>query len=79
MYLTEYGYDANNNVNKFVNKAGSQTLVNMYEYMKDNLLSEYTLPSEKKVTFSYDSLNRLNKYVVNTTTPIQVEEVPIVQ
>ncbi|MFV0342783.1 MAG: DNRLRE domain-containing protein [Anaerocolumna sp.] len=73
VYLTEYGYDANNNVNRFVNKAGSQTLVSLYGYIEDNLLSEYTLPSEKKVTFSYDSLNRLNKYIINTLTPIQVD------
>ncbi len=72
-YLTEYGYDVNNNITKLVNKAGSQTLVNLYGYIEDNLPSLYTLPSGKTVTYSYDSLNRLNSYEINTTTPIHAD------
>jgi YD repeat-containing protein len=72
VYLLEYGYDLNNNITKFVTKAGSRTLTNSYEYTKDNLPTKYTMPTGKTVTYSYDSLNRMNQYITSTTAPITV-------
>lgn len=72
-YLLEYGYDANNNVTNFTNKAGSRTLKNTFTYGLDNLLSTYNMPTGKTVTYTYDSLNRLNQYKINTTAPITVD------
>lgn len=72
-YLLEYGYDANNNVINFTNKAGSRTLKNAYTYGLDDLLATYSMPTGKTVTYTYDSLNRLNQYKYNTTTPITVD------
>ena len=72
-YLLEYGYDANNNVINFTNKAGSRTLKNAYSYGLDDLLATYSMPTGKTVTYTYDSLNRLNQYKYNTTTPITVD------
>ena len=37
---------------------------------KDNLASKYTYPSGKTATYSYDSILRRNRTVINTTTPI---------
>lgn len=41
-----------------------------FDYGKDNLASKYTYPSGKTATYSYDSILRRNRTVVNTTTPI---------
>ncbi len=71
-YLLEYGYDLNNNVDRFVNKAGSRTLTHTYSYGLDDLLSSYTMPTGKTVTYNYDTLNRLNQYQIGTTTPVTV-------
>ena len=71
-YLTEYGYDDNSNVSKFINKAGSQTLVSLYAYLVDNRLSSFIMPSGKTVSYTYDGLNRLTKYDINTDKPVSV-------
>jgi RHS repeat-associated protein len=72
-YLLEYGYDANNNVDRFVNKAGSRTLTHQYTYGLDNLLTTYNMPTGKNVSYTYDGLNRLQQYQIGTTNPITVE------
>lgn len=41
-----------------------------FDYGKDNLASKYTYPSGKTATYSYDSILRRNRTVINTTTPI---------
>ncbi len=41
-----------------------------FDYGKDNLASKYTYPSGKTATYSYDSILRRNRIVINTTTPI---------
>ena len=72
-YFLEYGYDANNNVNRFVNKAGSRTLTHQYSYGLDDLLTTYTMPTGKQVSYTYDGLNRLQQYQIGTTNPITVD------
>ena len=72
LYVTEYGYDLNNNVNKVVNKAGTKTLTTLYTYSKDNHNTLVTLPSSKTVSYTYDSLARLGNYQFNTTTLFKV-------
>ena len=71
-YTTEYGYDLNNNVTKIVNKAGSKTLTTSYSYIKDNLQSVVTLPTNRTVTYNYDTLSRCGNYEISTTTPFKV-------
>ena len=72
LYATEYGYDLNNNVNKIVNQAGTKTFTTTYDYMKDNLNTNVTLPSSKTVSYAYDSLARTIYYQFSTTTPFKV-------
>ena len=73
LYVLEYGYDENNNVSSFDNKAGNRTLTHSYTYTKDDLLSSYIMPFGKTVNYTYDSLNRLQQYQIGTTTPITVD------
>ena len=60
----------NNNVSKFTSSAGGVTTTERFDYGKDNLASKYTYPSGKTATYSYDSILRRNRTVINTTTPI---------
>ena len=46
------------------------TTTERFDYGKDNLASKYTYPSGKTATYSYDSILRRNRTVINTTTPI---------
>jgi len=57
----------------FINKAGSKTLTHSYTYGKDDLLSSYDMPSGKTVSYTYDTLNRLQGYEIGTTAPITVD------
>lgn len=70
IYDAEYGYDMNNNVSKFTSSAGGVSMTEKFDYGKDNLASKYTYPSGKTATYSYDSILRRNRTVINTTTPI---------
>ena len=70
IYDAEYGYDMNNNVSKFTSSADGVTTTERFDYGKDNLASKYTYPSGKTATYSYDSILRRNRTVINTTTPI---------
>lgn len=70
LYGAEYGYDLNNNVNRFTSSAGGSSLTETFAYGKNNLPSSYYAPSGVKTTYSHDSLLRRNKAVINTTTPI---------
>ena len=72
IYSTEYGYDLNNNISRIVNKAGNKVLTTQYTYTKDNLNTKVILPSQKTVTYAYDSLSRLSNYEISTTTPLKV-------
>jgi len=72
LYTTEYGYDINNNVAKIINKAGTKTLAHAYTYAKDNLLSVYTLPTSRTVSYAYDSLLRRTSYEISTVDPYKV-------
>ena len=60
----------NNNVSKFTSSAGGVSMTEKFDYGKDNLASKYTYPSGKTATYSYDSILRRNRTVINTTTPI---------
>jgi RHS repeat-associated protein len=53
-------------------EAGGKTLKNIYAYDKDNLLTSYTMPTNKTVTYSYDEINRNNNITIGTTTPITI-------
>lgn len=70
IYDAEYGYDMSNNVSKFTSSAGGVSMTEKFDYGKDNLASKYTYPSGKTATYSYDSILRRNRTVINTTTPI---------
>jgi RHS repeat-associated protein len=72
-YLLEYAYDANDNITRFVNKAGSKTMAHTFAYDKEDLLTTYTMPTQKAVTYTYDSLNRLQTYQIGTATPVTVD------
>lgn len=72
IYATEYGYDLNNNVSSIVNRAGSKVLTTQYTYSKDNLQSVVTMPSTRTITYTYDSLSRLNNFEISSTTPFKV-------
>ena len=73
LYVLEYGYDENNNVSSFDNKAGNRTLTHSFSYTKDDLLSSYIMPSGKTADYNYDSLDRLQQYQIGSTTPITVD------
>ena len=70
IYESEYGYDLNNNISKLVLSTGGVSTTEKFDYGKDNLASKYTYPSGKTATYSYDSILRRNRTVINTTTPI---------
>ena len=72
-YSSQYGYDIKNNINRFVNSAGGATLIQRYEYGKDNLPTQYHVNGTRNHTYSYDDLNRLISTVINTTTPINID------
>ena len=70
IYESEYGYDLNNNISKLVLSTGGVSTTEKFDYGKYNLASKYTYPSGKTATYSYDSILRRNRTVINTTTPI---------
>jgi len=74
-YSSQYGYDMKNNVNRFVNIANNVPIIQRYEYGKDNLPTKYHVNGTRNHTYRYDSLNRLNSTVINTTTPININYV----
>ena len=79
---TEFTYDLRNNVTKISNEIGGRTVSQAYfynkidavanseRYAKDNLPVRYTMSSSRYIDYSYDSLNRLNKKTLSTTTPL---------
>jgi|GEM_PF-159847 len=83
--FTENVYDKANNLTKLINNVGGRTMTQEYsysalsgntaseKYAKDNLPTQYTLPSNENVTYDYDSLNRLNRYTISLGTPIYVD------
>ena len=73
LFSLEYGYDKNNNVSRLVNNTGDKTAINDYVYGKDNLPEKYTIDNGRKVTYTHDSLNRLTKTSIATTTPVNME------
>lgn len=70
-FYSEYGYDKNNNICKTSINSGNQSMVEKYSYGKDNLVSSYTMPSDKIITYRYDSLLRRNRELLNTQTPVE--------
>lgn len=70
IYDAEYGYDMNNNVNRFTSLAGGTSLTETFAYGSDNLPTSYVYPNGTTTTYSYDSLLRRNSASTNTTTPI---------
>ncbi len=76
LYTTEYGYDKMNNVVKVVNKAGGRTqkVTNKF-YAKDNLPEQSLIYSNRHVTFGHDTLNRLNKKIISTESPVYIDYV----
>ncbi|HHV11341.1 MAG TPA: RHS repeat protein [Clostridiales bacterium] len=72
LYLLEYAYDNMDNISGFINKVGKKALKHSYAYTADNLLNSYTMPAGKTVSYTYDGLNRLKQYQVNTATPLTV-------
>lgn len=70
VYDAEYGYDLNNNANRFTSRAGGKSLTESFSYGSDNLVSSYTYPTGKTVTYTYDGLLRRNTANIDTTTPI---------
>ncbi|MBR4286128.1 MAG: hypothetical protein IKT55_00320 [Clostridia bacterium] len=82
--FTENVYDKANNLTKLINNIGGRTITQEYSYSalsgnaasanyaKDNLPTQYSLASNRKVTYDYDSLNRLNQYKLSLGTPIYV-------
>ncbi len=75
IYSTEYGYDLKDNVTSIVDYANGRTVKHQFDYGEDNLLSKYTMPSGRTVTRSYDSINRLNKQIISTDTPLEMSYV----
>ena len=73
LFSLEFGYDENNNVKRFVNITSNKTARNSYVYGMDNLIEKYTIDDSRDVNYSYDSLNRLTKKSIATTTPIDME------
>lgn len=73
LYSLEYGYDKNNNISRIVNITDNKTAINSYVYGKDNLPEKYTIDDGRNVTYTYDSLNRLAKTSIATTTPLNME------
>ena len=73
LFSLEYGYDKNNNVSRLVNNTGDKTAINDYVYGKDNLPEKYTIDNGRDVTYTYDTLNRLTKTSIATTTPLNME------
>ena len=82
--FTENVYDKANNLTKLINNVGGRTITQEYsysalpnntaseKYAKDNLPTQYSLASNRKVTYDYDSLSRLNQYTLSLGTPIYV-------
>lgn len=70
VYDSEYGYDINNNVNRFTSLAGGTSLTETFAYGSDNLPTSYVSPGGITTTYSHDSLLRRNLASVNTSTPI---------
>ena len=70
IYDAEYGYDMNNNVNRFISLAGGSSLKESFIYSSDNRPTYYFYPDGTATTYSYDSLLRRNSASTNTTTPI---------
>ena len=66
IYSSQYGYDLNNNVSRFASSAGGVSVIENFEYGKDNLASKYTYPSGKTTTYTYDGLMRRIKALTNT-------------
>lgn len=71
IYSIEYGYDLNNNINRFSSNTGSDQLTEKYVYGKDNLISSYSYPNGTTVSYRYDSLLRRNRNLINTKNPIE--------
>ncbi|MDD4414257.1 MAG: RHS repeat-associated core domain-containing protein [Oscillospiraceae bacterium] len=73
LYDAEYKYDEMNNVSKYVVSANGISHWASYTYGKDNLPETHKMSSaQRQQTFTYDTLNRLNKMEVSTDTPISV-------
>ena len=82
--FTENVYDKANNLTKLINNIGGRTITQEYsysalsnntaseKYAKDNLPTQYSLASNRNVTYDYDSLSRLNQYTLSLGTPIYV-------
>lgn len=70
VYDAEYGYDMNNNVNRFTSLAGGTSLTETFAYGSDNLPTSYISPGGITTTYSHDSLLRRNLASINTSTPI---------
>ena len=67
LYASEYGYDANNNINKIGVIAGNTGVSMTYTYGTDNLPTAYTAGANSG-TYTYDELNRL-KTKTSSITP----------
>ena len=73
LFSLELEYDTNNNVSKLINITNNKTARNAYVYGKDNLLEKYTIDNSRDVSYQYDSLNRLTKKSIATTSPLTME------
>ena len=71
-YSVEQKYDENNNVSKITQSAGTISPYQLYSYDKDNLPDVYTMFSNRKQNYTYDSLNRLKEIAFTSDTPIKV-------
>lgn len=70
--MFEYNFDLNNNITKLsaLTPYGSNTT--QHTYIKDNLPSISTFNNGKSLTYSYNTVNQLNKVSINTATPIEI-------
>ena len=71
-YGYEYCYDENDRLIKRINKTKNGTTNNTITYKNGSIISSFGIDNSKKITFGYDSLNRVTSKSINTTNSINI-------
>ena len=73
LYGYEYSYDENDRLIKRINKTQSGTTINTVTYKNGSIINSFSIDNDKKITYSYDGLNRVN---LNQSIP-QIQSVSV--